>query len=365
MPPLFNRKTSQVWGRLLCWIDCKRLDRLFSKTAQQPQEFGDPTESVGMPSREFQAPMPETSSQQSATWLSSEPIEALRVDAINTSLIWNAPILQLMKNTCYEAKFEQHSIEVFINRGILINDIEFSEARIGKFSLDNIQNERFRSITFIICSPLSSLEDCLHLWASTNVDACFKNNQLTLTYTGNNSASVETESLIAPCNDRYIDVEQLFNSDIRTIRNFAKIEYRSYAYQKGADCIHDRCLIYLKRVRLRGFKDVEFSASFDGSKNKVTSVGALLGSSLVQIEHIIRECNDYYGHSIYEVWSESKDSLDTIVWSLNQLAIEIHRCLIPRAEPEQYRYELLVQDIASWRKSMDFRTTLLESLRNN
>lgn len=184
MPPLFNRKTSQVWGRLLCWIDCKRLDRLFSKTAKQPQECGNPTESVGMPSREFQAPMPETSSQQSATWLSSEPIEALRVDAINTSLIWNAPILQLMKNTCYEAKFEQHSIEVFINRGILINDIEFSEARIGKFSLDNIQNERFRSITFIICSPLSSLEDCLHLWASTNVDACFKNNQLTLTYTG-------------------------------------------------------------------------------------------------------------------------------------------------------------------------------------
>lgn len=365
MSPLFNRKTSQVWERVVGWIDGTRLGRLFRKTAQQTKQFSGPTESVDMSSREFQAPMPDTSGQQSATWLSSEPVEILRVDAINTSLIWNVPILELIKNTCFEAKFEQHSIDVFINRGILINDIEFSEARIGRFSLDNIQNERFRSITFLICSPLSALEDCLHLWESTNVDACLKNNQLTLTYTGNNSASVETESLIAPCNDRYIDVEQLFNSDIRTIRNFAKSEYRSYAYQKCADYIHDRCLIYLKRVRLRGFKDVEFSASFDGSKNKVTSVEALLGSSLVQIEHIIRECNGYYGHSVYEVWSESEDSLDTIVWSLNQLAIEIHRCLIPRAEPQQYRYELLVQDIASWRKYLDYRTKLKESLRDN
>lgn len=362
MRSLLSRKAVSCWNGCVDWFYVNVLRRRLTPSIPPLLDASVDAGSVSVSENELKVSNFNTSSPDRAKTLSLVAVETLRIDAINTSLSWNVPIVELIKNTCYEIKFDQHSIEVFLNGGFLINDIEFSKAWIGKYNLNNIQNERFLSITFEICSALPALSACLELWASTNVTVCLKGNQLIFKYTGNTIASSAVEPLTAQCSDRYIDVEQLFNSDIRTIRNFAKMEYRVYSHQKYYDYQHDQCSIYLKRVRLRGFKDVEFSASFDFSENKITTVEALLGSSLVQIKQIIDECNNVYGPPICEEWSESQDCLYEIVWNLNQLAIEICRCSIPRAEPEQYRYELRVQNITSWRKSREYFKNLFASM---
>lgn len=268
--------------------------------------------------------------------------DTINIKVINGQLTWNEPIETLIEKTCYNIDYKTKNVEVFLSRGELTDGIEFWRAIIGTCKIDDLNTSFFNQISFeLITSEIEVSKKLQNLFDNT-INVQLTERHLTLTYIGNNK-KINVDSKLISQDSIQNNFKDFWRADIKSIRHLINSEHRYYSYDFHYKIFYNYGWLTFEKINIFDLEELTFRGYYKYDVPELFSLETIVGSTLSDYEKIKAHLIHKIGQPNEKSSNFNNHEFKDDTWQNEDYEIRLYSAFIPRAEPEQLRYELEIK----------------------